>query len=53
MGEGRVDWPALFGFWRAADYGGAVIVETDGTTKPTAAQGATVSRRSLKQVIGG
>jgi inosose dehydratase len=52
IGEGCVDWPALFGFWREAGYNGAVIVETDRTTKPTAAQSATISRRYLSQVIG-
>ena len=52
IGEGCVDWPALFGFWREAGYGGAVIVETDRTTKPTAAHSATSSRHYLREVIG-
>ena len=52
IGEGCVDWPALFGFWREAGYNGAVIVETDRTTKPTPAQSATISRRFLSQAIG-
>jgi inosose dehydratase len=52
IGEGCVDWPALFGFWREADYDGAVIVETDRTTKPSAEHSATVSRRFLSQMIG-
>jgi inosose dehydratase len=52
IGEGCVDWPALFGSWRQAGYAGAVIVETDRTTKPTAAESATISRRYLSQVIG-
>ena len=52
IGEGCVDWAALFGFWREAGYGGAVIVETDRTTKPTAQESATISRRYLRDVIG-
>jgi inosose dehydratase len=52
IGEGCVDWPALFGFWRGAGYDGAVIVETDRTTRPTAAESATSSRRYLREVIG-
>jgi inosose dehydratase len=52
IGEGCVDWPALFGFWRDAGYAGAVIVETDRTTKPTAKESAAISRRYLRDVVG-
>ena len=52
IGEGCVDWPALFGFWRDVGYGGAVIVETDRTTKSTAKESATISRRYLRDVAG-
>jgi inosose dehydratase len=52
IGEGCVDWPALFGFWRDAGYNGAVIVETDRTTKPTARESAKISRRYLKETVG-
>ncbi len=52
IGEGCVEWPALFGLWRGAGYGGAVVVETDRTTKSTAQESATISRRYLREVIG-
>ncbi|HEX2037114.1 MAG TPA: sugar phosphate isomerase/epimerase [Chloroflexota bacterium] len=51
IGEGGVRWPALFELWRAARYEGAVIVETDRTTKPSAKESATISRRYLRDVI--
>ncbi|MBI3974592.1 MAG: TIM barrel protein, partial [Chloroflexi bacterium] len=44
IGEGCVDWPALFGFWRDAGYDGAVVVESDRTQKPTPAESITASR---------
>jgi len=52
IGEGCVDWPALFGLWRDAGYEGAVIVETDRTTKPTAKESAIISRRYLREIVG-
>ena len=52
IGEGCVDWPGLFGFWRDTGYEGAVVVETDRTTKATAQKSAAISRRHLREVIG-
>jgi inosose dehydratase len=52
IGEGCVDWPSLFGFWKERGYAGQVVVETDRTTKPFAAESATISRRYLRDVIG-
>ncbi len=52
IGEGCVDWPALFGLWRERGYQGAVVVETDRTTKPTARESATISRKYLREVVG-
>jgi inosose dehydratase len=45
IGEGCVDWPALFSLWKERGYQGAVVVETDRTTKATAAESAQLSRR--------
>ena len=52
IGEGCVDWPALFGYWREAGYEGAVVVETDRTTRPTPRESAAASRRYLREVVG-
>jgi inosose dehydratase len=52
IGEGCVDWPALFAFWKERGYADAVVVETDRTTKPSARESAAISRRYLKEVVG-
>jgi inosose dehydratase len=52
IGEGCVDWPALFTHWRDAGFDGIVTVETDRTTKSTPAESAAISRRYLRDVIG-
>ena len=48
IGEGLVDWPAIFDILRAADYAGWVIVEIDRTTKASALESSTISRNYLK-----
>jgi sugar phosphate isomerase/epimerase len=52
IGEGCVDWPALFGFWRSSGYDGTVVVETDRTSRPSARESAGASRRYLRDVVG-
>jgi inosose dehydratase len=48
IGEGLVDFPALFTILREAGYAGWIIVETDVTRKPSARESAMVSRKSLR-----
>jgi inosose dehydratase len=48
LGEGLVDFPALFAILREADYSGWIIVETDVTRKPSARESAEISRRNLR-----
>jgi inosose dehydratase len=50
LGEGFVDFPALFDVLKAAGFRGWVIVETDVTRKPTALESATISRNYLKRI---
>ena len=52
IGSGCVDWPPLFQLWRDAGYAGAVVVETDRTTRASAAESAMLSRRYLRDVVG-
>ncbi len=52
IGEGCVDWPALFGFWKERGYSGAVVVETDRSTKASAKESVTQSRRYLRETVG-
>ncbi|MBN1249447.1 MAG: TIM barrel protein [Anaerolineae bacterium] len=47
LGEGCVDFPAIFAILRAAGYEGWIIVETDRTTKATAFESAKISRAYL------
>ena len=47
LGEGCVDFPAIFAILRDAGYQGWVIVETDRTTKPSALESAKISRAYL------
>jgi inosose dehydratase len=47
LGEGFVDFPAIFEILREADYEGWIVVETDVTQKPTALESATISRQYL------
>ncbi len=48
LGEGCVDFPAIFQVLRDAGFAGWVIAETDRTQKPTALQSAQVSRDYLR-----
>ena len=50
LGEGSVDFPAIFAILRDAGFGGWVIAETDVTQKPTALESATISRAYLKSL---
>jgi inosose dehydratase len=49
IGEGLVDFPALFAILRGAGYAGWVIVETDVTQKASAHESASISRNNLRQ----
>jgi inosose dehydratase len=48
LGEGCVDFPAIFSILRAVDFSGWLIVETDVTQKPTPLDSVTVSRAYLR-----
>jgi inosose dehydratase len=50
LGEGLVDFPALFQALRSADFRGWIVVETDVTRKASALQSATISRDYLKSI---
>jgi inosose dehydratase len=50
LGEGSVDFPAIFAILRDAGFGGWVIAETDVTQKPTALESATISRAYLRSL---
>ena len=48
IGQGCVDWRALFDILQQADYAGWVIVETDVTQKASPLESAIISREYLK-----
>ena len=50
LGEGCVDFPAIFAILHALDFSGWLIVETDVTQKPTALESVTVSRTYLRNL---
>jgi inosose dehydratase len=50
LGEGMVDFPAMFEILENVGYEGWIIVETDVTQKPTALESATISRDYLKSI---
>jgi inosose dehydratase len=50
LGEGFVDFPAIFDILGDAGFKGWVIVETDVTQKPTALESAIISRGYLKSI---
>lgn len=50
LGEGMVDFPALFGVLHQAGFAGWVVVETDVTMKPSALESAIISRKYLKSI---
>jgi inosose dehydratase len=49
IGEGMVDFAAVFRVLREQEYRGWVVVEIDVTTKPSALESATISRRNLRR----
>ena len=52
LGEGCIDFPALFDLLNQADFKGWVIVETDVTQLATPLESAVVSRNYLKKLMG-
>jgi inosose dehydratase len=48
LGEGCVDFPAIFAILRDVDFSGWVITETDVTQQPTALESVTMSRAYLR-----
>jgi inosose dehydratase len=50
LGEGCVDFPAIFTVLGDAGYEGWIIVETDRTMKPSALESATISRAYLRSL---
>jgi inosose dehydratase len=50
MGEGMVDFPAVFELLRDAGFDGWIITETDVTQRPTALESAIVSREYLRGI---
>jgi inosose dehydratase len=50
LGDGCVDFPALFGVLGEAEFAGWVVVETDVTQKATALESATISRDYLRRI---
>lgn len=50
LGEGFVDFPAIFSILKDAGFRSWVVVETDVTQKPTALESAIISRNYLKSI---
>jgi inosose dehydratase len=50
IGEGFVDWPAMFAILQDTGYEGWIVVETDVTQKATPLESATISRNYLKSI---
>jgi len=50
LGEGSVDFPAIFATLREVGFAGWAIAETDVTQKPTALESATISRAYLRSI---
>jgi inosose dehydratase len=50
LGEGCIDFPAIFSALRVAGFAGWVIAETDVTQKPTALESVTISRECLRRL---
>lgn len=48
LGDGGVDFPAIFAILREAGFAGWLIAETDVTQRPSALESATVSREYLR-----
>jgi inosose dehydratase len=52
LGEGCVNFPALFRLLRDRAWSGWIVVETDHTRLPTALESSRASRRYLREVLG-
>jgi inosose dehydratase len=50
LGQGCVDFPAVFKILEAAGFSGWIIVETDVTQLPTALESAIISREHLRRI---
>lgn len=50
LGEGLIDYPAVFRALAGAEFRGWIVVETDVTRKPSALQSATISRNYLQSI---
>jgi inosose dehydratase len=50
LGQGMVDFPAIFEILEKADFSGWIVVETDVTQKATALESASISRSYLKSI---
>ena len=50
IGDGGVDFPALFGILDGAGFDGWLIVETDVTQQPTPRDSAVLSREALRKM---
>ncbi len=50
LGEGCVDFPAIFAILQDVGFAGWVIAETDVTQKPSAKESATASRAYLRNL---
>jgi inosose dehydratase len=50
LGEGSIDFPAVFDVLRSVGFEGWLIAETDVTQKPTALESVTISRAYLRQI---
>lgn len=50
LGQGMVDFPAIFKILDKAGFDGWIVVETDVTKKPTALESAIISRKYLKSI---
>ena len=50
LGDGDIDFPAVFELLKATDFTGWIVVETDEITRPTAEESHRVSREYLKSI---
>jgi inosose dehydratase len=50
LGDGDIDFPAVFSLLKAASFSGWVVVETDVITRPTAEESHRLSRVYLKKI---
>lgn len=50
LGDGDIDFPAVFGLLKAASFSGWIVVETDVITRPTPEESHRVSREYLRRI---